>query len=258
MVQVLCDCDAREGRKQRSTMTSPGSAGGTRRIRSSASSPRATSSSPAGKELDEVCRHLEIAESTWHRWLAQYGGMKANDAKRLKELEAENARLKKLVAEPGARQVDAQGARRGKLLTPNRKRSAVGMLRDRFGVSERRACRVVGQHRSTQRLDPPPVTDDEAELRAFLRQLRQGPSTVGVASRRQGGPPSRAARSTTSGSGVCGVTKDSASRRSGARSASPVSARTSGRCARSARTRCGRWTSSSTPPSTGARSRCST
>ena len=52
----------------------------------------------SGKELDEVCRHLEIAESTWHRWLAQYGGMKANDAKRLKELEAENARLKKLVA----------------------------------------------------------------------------------------------------------------------------------------------------------------
>ncbi len=52
----------------------------------------------SGQELDEVCRHLEIAESTWHRWLAQYGGMKANDAKRLKELEAENTRLKKLVA----------------------------------------------------------------------------------------------------------------------------------------------------------------
>ena len=52
----------------------------------------------SGQELDAVCRHLEIAESTWHRWLAQYGGMKANDAKRLKELEAENARLKKLVA----------------------------------------------------------------------------------------------------------------------------------------------------------------
>ena len=52
----------------------------------------------AGQDLNEVCRHLEIAESTWHRWLAQYGGMKANEAKRLKELEAENARLKKLVA----------------------------------------------------------------------------------------------------------------------------------------------------------------
>ena len=52
-----------------------------------------------GMELDEVCRQLEIAESTWHRWVAQYGGMKANDAKRLKELESENARLKKLLAE---------------------------------------------------------------------------------------------------------------------------------------------------------------
>ncbi len=40
----------------------------------------------AGQELPEVCRHLEIAESTWHRWVAQYGGMKANDAKKLKEL----------------------------------------------------------------------------------------------------------------------------------------------------------------------------
>ncbi len=45
-----------------------------------------------------MCRHLQVAESTWHRWLAQYRGVKAPDAKRLKELEAENARLKKLVA----------------------------------------------------------------------------------------------------------------------------------------------------------------
>ena len=52
-----------------------------------------------GAELDAVCRHLQIAESTWHRWLAQYGGMKASDAKRLKELETENTRLKKLLAE---------------------------------------------------------------------------------------------------------------------------------------------------------------
>jgi putative transposase len=52
-----------------------------------------------GAELDGVCRHLQIAESTWHRWVAQYGGMKANDAKRLKELEGENGRLKKLLAE---------------------------------------------------------------------------------------------------------------------------------------------------------------
>ena len=52
-----------------------------------------------GAELDSVCRHLEIAESTWHRWVAQYGGMKASDAKRLKELEVENRRLKTLLAD---------------------------------------------------------------------------------------------------------------------------------------------------------------
>lgn len=52
-----------------------------------------------GGEVPEVLRHLEITEATWYRWRNQYGGMKADDAKRLKELERENARLKKLVAE---------------------------------------------------------------------------------------------------------------------------------------------------------------
>ena len=46
-----------------------------------------------GKSVEEVARHLEITESTWHRWRNQYGGMKADDAKRLKELERENVRL---------------------------------------------------------------------------------------------------------------------------------------------------------------------
>lgn len=45
------------------------------------------------------------------------------------------------------------------------------MLRDRFGVSERRTCKVVGQHRSTQRLKPPPVPDVERRLREFLRDF---------------------------------------------------------------------------------------
>jgi len=52
-----------------------------------------------GQTVDEVARHLEITESTWHRWRNQYGGMKADDAKRLKELEKENQRLKRIVAD---------------------------------------------------------------------------------------------------------------------------------------------------------------
>jgi putative transposase len=43
------------------------------------------------------------------------------------------------------------------------------VVRERFGVSERRACIVVGLHRSTMRLAPPAITADEAELRAWLR-----------------------------------------------------------------------------------------
>lgn len=52
-----------------------------------------------GKDLTEVLRTLEISEATWNRWRNQYGGMKADGAKRLRELESENARLKKLLAE---------------------------------------------------------------------------------------------------------------------------------------------------------------
>ena len=52
-----------------------------------------------GKSLEEVARHLEITESTWHRWRNQYGGMKADDAKRLRELARENSRLKRIVAD---------------------------------------------------------------------------------------------------------------------------------------------------------------
>ena len=47
-----------------------------------------------------VAKQLEVSEQTLQRWRAQYGGLKADDAKRLKELERENARLKRIVADP--------------------------------------------------------------------------------------------------------------------------------------------------------------
>jgi putative transposase len=60
---------------------------------------RGRPSAERGKDLAEVLRQLEVSESSWNRWRNQYGGMKANEAKRLRELESENARLKKLLAE---------------------------------------------------------------------------------------------------------------------------------------------------------------
>ncbi len=52
-----------------------------------------------GSEVTDVARHLEVSEQTYHRWRNQYGGMKADDAKRLRELERENTRLKRIVAD---------------------------------------------------------------------------------------------------------------------------------------------------------------
>ena len=52
-----------------------------------------------GQKVPQVCKDLGITEQTYYRWRKRYGGLKLDQAKRLKELERENARLKKLVAE---------------------------------------------------------------------------------------------------------------------------------------------------------------
>ena len=53
----------------------------------------------AGASIPEVARQLGISQATFHRWRNHYGGMKADATKRLKELQKENARLKKIVAD---------------------------------------------------------------------------------------------------------------------------------------------------------------
>ncbi len=52
-----------------------------------------------GQAVAEVCRKLGVSENTYYRWRKEYGGLEVDQAKRLKELEKENARLKKLVAD---------------------------------------------------------------------------------------------------------------------------------------------------------------
>ena len=52
-----------------------------------------------GASMGQVCQRLEVSEQTFHRWRNQYGGMKAEEARRLKEQEDENRRLKQLVAD---------------------------------------------------------------------------------------------------------------------------------------------------------------
>jgi len=53
----------------------------------------------AGKSVEEICREQKISNYTFYKWRRKFKGMKATDAKRLRELEQENAKLKRLVAE---------------------------------------------------------------------------------------------------------------------------------------------------------------
>jgi transposase-like protein len=52
-----------------------------------------------GNDIADVCRELQVSEQTYYRWRNQFGGLKADDAKRLKDLEKQNATLKRLLAD---------------------------------------------------------------------------------------------------------------------------------------------------------------
>ena len=67
----------------------------------------------SGKTIPEVSKALGVAETTYHRWRNQYGGMKADEMERLRDLERENARLKALVADLSLDKAILQEAARG-------------------------------------------------------------------------------------------------------------------------------------------------
>jgi putative transposase len=102
-----------------------------------------------GKRHAAVCHELGVSEAMYHRWRDQFGGLKAEDAKRLKDLERENSTLKRLLADAELEKAALKEI--AKLLSPERRRAAVRHLQRGAGVSERFACRVTGQHRATQR-----------------------------------------------------------------------------------------------------------
>nr|WP_246146457.1 IS3 family transposase [Rubripirellula lacrimiformis] len=124
----------------------------------------------AGKTAAEVYQKLGVAESTWMRWKKQFGGMKSDEAKRLRELEIENQRLKELLAEAELDKKMLKDDRRGKLLSPARRRDAVCKLQHSFAVSERRACRTLGQPRSSQRYAAK-TNEEEPRLIARILEL---------------------------------------------------------------------------------------
>ena len=145
-----------------------------------------------GREIAEVAKHLEISEATYHRWRAQYGGLKADDVRRLKELEAENTRLKRIGADKELQIEALKELGRGKLVSPAHRRRAVEHLQRVFGVSPAvgmPAGRAAPQHPTlpTRRVGPGSGPASRAAA------AEPDPSTLGLSSSARPAAPGRLA-----------------------------------------------------------------
>ena len=119
-----------------------------------------------GLRTPAVCKKLGVSEQTYYRWRKEYGRPgQAAQGVRAGEHAAEEAG-----GRPSARQHDPQRGGLGKLLSPPSRRQAVAVVRHQLGVSERRACRVLGQARSTHR-HRGRTADDEPRLVARIIEL---------------------------------------------------------------------------------------
>jgi putative transposase len=104
-----------------------------------------------GVPLPELLRRVGVSEQTFYRWKKQYVGLEADQVRQLKQLQEENTRLKRVVADLTLDKANVAGCTRKKILKPSRRRQVVEYLHDRYRVSERRACRVARMHRATFR-----------------------------------------------------------------------------------------------------------
>ncbi|WP_375371942.1 IS3 family transposase [Bordetella holmesii] len=102
----------------------------------------------AGAKPAELCRKHGISEATYYNWKAKFGGMTVSDAQRLKELEQENNKLKKLLAESMLDKAALQDLLSRKVVSPQAKREAVRTLMTERSMGVTRACGLVGISRS--------------------------------------------------------------------------------------------------------------
>ncbi|WP_120279557.1 IS3 family transposase [Enterobacter bugandensis] len=104
-------------------------------------------------EAGVSARKHAISDAIFYTWRKKYGGMEVPEVKRLKSLEEENARLKKLLAEAMLDKEALQVALGRKLLATGQKREAVVLMCDATGLSQRHACRLTGLSLSTCRYE---------------------------------------------------------------------------------------------------------
>ncbi|MBT3554229.1 MAG: IS3 family transposase [Chloroflexi bacterium] len=123
-----------------------------------------------GKSVGQAVREIGVTDHTYYRWRRDYGGINLDQAKRLKKLERENARLKRTVADLALDKQILKEAGRGKLLSPSRRRKCVERVQRVLpGVSERRACMVLNQPRPTQRRTLKILDDEESLTQEIIK-----------------------------------------------------------------------------------------
>ncbi|MDG5750235.1 IS3-like element ISEli1 family transposase [Qipengyuania sp. XHP0211] len=123
----------------------------------------------AGAKTADLARRHGVSEATIYNWKSKYGGLEVSDARRLKELESENAKLKRLLADTMLDKAALKDLLGKKVLTPAAQREAVAHLQACHGMSERRACRVIDADRKSVRYRS--TRGDDADLREKLREL---------------------------------------------------------------------------------------
>ncbi|MEH7911174.1 IS3-like element ISRle4 family transposase [Rhizobium laguerreae] len=143
----------------------------------------------AGTPVSELCRKHGVSDASIYKWKAKFGGMEVSEAKRLKTLEDENTKLKRLLADAMLDNAALKDLFGKEVVTPAAKRKAVAHLMSHHEMSERRACKAIGFCRMTVRYET--RRDNDHELRERMKALaherrRFGYRRIHVLLRREG------------------------------------------------------------------------
>ncbi|MCA1538096.1 IS3 family transposase, partial [Bradyrhizobium sp. NBAIM03] len=125
----------------------------------------------AGVSVADLCRKHGVSDASIYKWKAKFGGMEVSEAKRLRTLEDENTRLKRLLADAMLDNAALKDLPGKEVVTPAAKRKAVAHLMEAHEMSERRACKAIGCCRMTIRYRT--TRADDAALRQRMRAIAE-------------------------------------------------------------------------------------
>ncbi|EAT7400402.1 IS3 family transposase [Salmonella enterica subsp. enterica serovar Bonariensis] len=141
-----------------------------------------------GTRVGEVCRKMGISEATFYNWKKKFAGLGVTELRRLRQLEDENQRLKRLVADLSLDKEMLQEVLKPKVLRPAQKRQAVHFLREAYRISVRRGCGLLMQSRTVyhwqSRRDDRAITMRIREIAET--RIRYGCPRIHIQLRREG------------------------------------------------------------------------